>query len=118
LKKIRKSCELKSNITSVTKRYANFLFTSLNKDKDKDFLSKKEFCDLLRVHPSIFDVYLSGFHTYIWQSNKEGLPEYTDLKAIIEGEAKIWTYKTFKPVYLRMFKTTIIVSESPNQKAE
>lgn len=79
LKKVRKSCQLKSNISSVTKRYATYLFTSLNLDKEKDALSKKQFCDLLRAHPSIFDVYLAGFHTYIWQANVIGLPEYVDI---------------------------------------
>lgn len=76
LKKIRKTGKLKSNISSVTKRYANYLFTSLNLDKDKDFLSKREFCDLLKAHPSIFDAYLAGFHTYIWHLDTNGYPEY------------------------------------------
>ena len=33
LKKIRKSGKLKSNITSVTRRYATYLFASANLDK-------------------------------------------------------------------------------------
>ena len=109
LKKIRKSCQLKSNISSVTKRYATYLFASLNLDKENDVLSKKQFCDLLRAHPSIFDVYLAGFHTYIWQNNVIGLPEYVDITPDIEGEAKQWNQSVSKPVYLRLVKTTILV---------
>ena len=66
LKKIRKTGKLKSNITSVARRYATFLFTSANLDKEKDVFSKRQFCDLLKTHPSIFDVYLAGFHINIW----------------------------------------------------
>lgn len=79
LKKIRKTGKLKSNISSVTKRYATYLFTSLNLDKEVDYLNKKQFTDLLRAHPSIFDAYLGGFHTYIWQLNANGKPQYTDV---------------------------------------
>jgi hypothetical protein len=63
----------------VTKRYATYLFTSLNLNKEVDFLNKKQFTDLLKAHPSIFDVYLAGFHTYIWQVNSNGKLEYLDL---------------------------------------
>lgn len=67
LKKTRRTAQLKSNIASVTKRYATYLFVSLNLDKEKDVFSKAHFYKLLKDHPSIFDAYLSGFHNYVWQ---------------------------------------------------
>ena len=79
LKKIRKTGKLKSNISSVTKRYATYLFTSKNLDKDVEFLNKKQFTDILKDHPSIFDAYLAGFHTYIWQTNSNGQPEWKEI---------------------------------------
>jgi hypothetical protein len=72
LKKTRKTAQLKSNIASVTKKYATFLFVSQNLDKEKDVFSKTNFYKLLTDHPSIFDAYLSGFHNYVWQVTAEG----------------------------------------------
>jgi hypothetical protein len=37
---VRKNFKVKSNIASLTKKYANFLFANYNLDKDKDFFSK------------------------------------------------------------------------------
>jgi hypothetical protein len=74
LKKIRKTGKLKSNISSVTKRYATYLFTSQNLDKETQYLSKKKFMEILQSHPSIFNAYLSSFHTYIWQLSQNGQP--------------------------------------------
>jgi hypothetical protein len=85
LKKIRKSCNLKSNITSLVKRYATYLFTGANLDRDKDFFSKKQFCDLLKAHPSIFDVYCAGFHNYIWEVDSQKRPLYFSMQAEVQG---------------------------------
>ena len=65
--------QLKSNIASVTKRYATYLFVGQNLDKEKDVFSKEHFYRLLKDHPSIFNAYISGFHTYIWQVGEKGL---------------------------------------------
>ena len=75
--------KLKSNITSLARRYATFLFTSANLDREKDVFSKKQFCDLLKAHPSIFDVYLAGFHTNIWEEDKNGQPKYLQKDELI-----------------------------------
>lgn len=48
LKKIRKTGKLKSNISSVTKRYAKFLFTKYNRDKESEYLSKNNFIEILK----------------------------------------------------------------------
>lgn len=90
LKKIRKSCNLKSNITSLVKRYATYLFTSANLDRDKEFFSKKQFCDLLKAHPSVFDVYCAGFHKYIWEVDSKGRPLYYSMQAEVQGEGLSW----------------------------
>lgn len=87
LKKVRKSAQLKSNIASVTKRYATFLFVSQNLDKEKDVFSKANFYKLLVDHPSIFDVYLSGFHNYVWQVTADG-PEFQRMKVEVESGAR------------------------------
>ena len=78
-KLVKKSCELKSSISSITRRYAAYLFTSSNINKDVDVLSKNQFYKILKEHSSIFDTYLSGFHTYVWQANSKGVPEYQDI---------------------------------------
>lgn len=39
-KKSRKNPKIQSNVASLTKKYANFLFTSYNLDKEKDEFSK------------------------------------------------------------------------------
>lgn len=39
-KQRNKVLKIKSNIASLTKKYANFLFTSANLNKEKDFFSK------------------------------------------------------------------------------
>lgn len=78
-KLVKKSCELKSSISSITRRYAAYLFTSSNINKDVDVLSKNQFYKILKEHSSIFDTYLSGFHTYVWQTNSKGVPEYQDI---------------------------------------
>lgn len=112
LKKIRKTCKLKSNITSIVKRYATYLFTSANLDKDKDFFSKKKFCELLKAHPSIFDVYLAGFHTYIWQVNALGQPEYVSIKADIQGSGNLWEGGKSTPFFFKLIKSTILAFEN------
>ena len=109
LKKIRKTGKLKSNISSVTKRYATYLFTSLNLDKDKDLLTKRQFCDLLQAHPSIFNAYLAGFHTYIWQIDPNGKPEYLGISSQVEGFAKLLSENIVNIMYLRLKKTTLFI---------
>jgi hypothetical protein len=89
LKKNRKPSQLKSNISSITKRYATYLFTSLKLDKEKDVFSTSNFTKLLKDHPSIFDAYMAGFHTYIWQVDSHGTPEYLSIHPEIEGESKV-----------------------------
>jgi hypothetical protein len=42
----------------------------------------------LKDHPSIFDVYMSGFHGYVWQVDVRGSPEYLGIKPYIEGPAQ------------------------------
>ena len=68
LKKNRKNVRISSNVSTLTKKYATFLFQSYSLDKDKDEFSKENFFKLLEDHPALFNVYLSGFHTYIWQT--------------------------------------------------
>ena len=63
----RKTFKIKSNVASLTKQYARFLFVSANLCKDKDVFSKEHFFKLIQEHPSLFNAYLTGFHTYIWQ---------------------------------------------------
>jgi hypothetical protein len=110
LKKIRKSCKLKSNITSIAKRYATYLFTSANLDKDKDVFSKKQFCSMLLRHPSIFDVYLAGFHTQVWECEANGKPKYMTVAPIhIEGECKMTVCGLTSSAYLKLSKMTILV---------
>lgn len=109
LKKIRKTCKLKSNITSIVKRYATYLFTSANLDKDKDFFSKKKFCELLKTHSSIFDVYVAGFHTYIWQVNALGQPEYATIEPEIQGGGHLWEAGQSTHLFFKLIKSTILV---------
>jgi hypothetical protein len=108
LKKTRRTAQLKSNIASVTKRYATYLFVSLNLDKEKDVFSKTHFYKLLKDHPSIFDAYLSGFHNYIWQIDAEG-PEFQKLTPWIEGSAKEVNHFDEEKIYLKFIRTTIFV---------
>lgn len=108
LKKTRRTAQLKSNIASVTKRYATYLFVSLNLDKEKDVFSKAHFYKLLKDHPSIFDAYLSGFHNYVWQIDTEG-PEFQKLNPWIESSATEISNFNEEKVYLKFIRTTIFV---------
>jgi len=65
-KKNRKNQKIKSNISTLTKKYATFLFETNGLDIQKDIFSKEKFYKLIQDHPELFNVYLSGFHTYIW----------------------------------------------------
>ena len=47
-KKSRKSPKIQSNVASLTKKYASFLFTSYNLDKEKDEFSKENFFTLIQ----------------------------------------------------------------------
>ena len=73
----RKQLQLQTNISSATKRYCTFLFVSLDLDKEKDVFEKRHFTTLLKKHPSIFDAYLVGFHTYVWRVDADNNPEFT-----------------------------------------
>ena len=111
--KIRKTGIVKSNITSVARKYAAFLFKSANLDKQCDYFSKKQFCDLLRAHPSIFDVFIAGFHTNIWEEDKNGSPKYLlpqDL--IIQGKCRMISGNLASEVYLKLIKSTILVFDA------
>ena len=96
---------------SITKRYATYLFKSLNLDKEKDVFSKDHFYRLLKYHPSIFDVYMSGFHGYVWQVDTHGSPEYLGVGMVpwIEGPAQEKVDEISSPVYLRFIRTTIFI---------
>lgn len=72
----RKNFKIRSNVASLTRQYARFLFVSANLDKKKDDFKKEHFFKLIQDHPSLFHAYLSGFHTYIWQVDDIGDPEY------------------------------------------
>lgn len=108
LKKVRKSAQLKSNIASVTKRYATFLFVSQNLDKERDVFSKANFYKLLVDHPSIFDVYLSGFHNYVWQVTAEG-PEFQRTKVEVESAAREVVGFDTEKVHLKFIRTTLFI---------
>jgi hypothetical protein len=114
LKKIRKNYKLKSNITSVVKRFATYLFTSANLDKEKDVFSKHQFCDLLKVHPSIFDVYLAGFHTYIWEVDNMNRPKYTTASCQVSGNCKMTINNLSAQVYLKLIRNTLLVFDNAN----
>ena len=109
--------QLQSNISSATRRYCTFLFVSLNLDKEKDVFERKHFYELLEKHPSIFDAYLTGFHTYVWRVDENGVPEFTKEDTYIEGEATIEQGESYgeakaeKPgkKYLKLIKKTIMV---------
>lgn len=73
-KGVRKNLKIRSNIASLTKKYANYLFASAGLNKEKDFFSKENFFKLIQEHPSLFNAYLSGFHTYIWQVGDDDEP--------------------------------------------
>jgi hypothetical protein len=66
--------KIKSNIASLTKQYARYLFISANLNKDKDVFSRENFFRLIQEHPSLFYAYLTGFHTYIWQVDENEEP--------------------------------------------
>jgi len=116
LKKIRKNYKLKSNITSVVKRFATYLFTSANLDKEKDVFSKHQFCDLLKLHPSIFDVYLQGFHTYIWEVDNLNRPKYTTATCQVSGSCKILANNLTAQVYLKLIRNTLLVFSDKNSE--
>lgn len=61
--------KIQSNVASLTKKYANYLFSSAGLNKEKDVFSKENFFHLIQEHPSLFNAYLTGFHTYIWQAD-------------------------------------------------
>lgn len=97
----------------MAKRYATYLFTSCNLDRDKDLFSKRQFCDLLKAHPSIFDVYLAGFHTYVWQANSFGKPEYSSIQAEVEGRGTLKEGDSSFPFYFKLIKSTMFAFEEP-----
>ncbi len=66
LKTKRKNLQIKSNISSLVKKYANYLFHEAKIDKETGRVSKNQFYELVKNHPSIFNVYFLGFHTYVW----------------------------------------------------
>jgi hypothetical protein len=108
-KRQNKPSKLKSNVPSITKRYATYLFKSLNLDKEKDVFCKDHFYRLLKDHPSIFDVYMSGFHGYVWQVDVRGSPEYLKIDSWIEGPAQEKVDELSSPVYLKFIRTTIFI---------
>jgi hypothetical protein len=63
----RRDIKLKSNIATLTEKYAAYLFHSAQLDRHKDSFTKEHFFNLIQEHPSLFNVYLTGFHTYVWQ---------------------------------------------------
>ena len=69
----------------------------------------KQFCDLLKAHPSIFDVYLAGFHTHIWEVDEIGLPNYCSAECLIEGNCRLLVDNLTASVYIKMIKNTILV---------
>lgn len=67
----KRNLKVKSNIASLTKKYANFLFNNYNLDKETDVFSKENFFQLLQEHTGLFNAYLSGFHLYVWQADDD-----------------------------------------------
>jgi uncharacterized protein YllA (UPF0747 family) len=112
MKKNRKNLQVKTNISSLTKKYVAYLFKSFNLDKENQKFTKDHFKTLLENHPSIFKIYLSGFHTYIWQ-HTDGKPDFMDITSWIEGKSKMVYTDETKNVYLKFVRTTIFVLENP-----
>lgn len=52
---------------------------------------------------------MAGFHTYIWQVDSHGTPEYLSIHPEIEGECKVKFEEKFTVVYLKLIRTTIFV---------
>jgi hypothetical protein len=107
-KKNRKNPKIRSNVASLTKKYANFLFTSYNLDKEKDEFSKENFFKLIQEHPALFNVYLTGFHTYVWQVDN-GEPLYLRITPYLECYARQLYQDSSDRVYLKFIKTTVFV---------
>ena len=70
----KKNMHLTSNITSLVKKYAAYIFKELKLDKNKEEMNEEQFCMILRSHQKIFHIYFEGFHSYIWQFDDDGLP--------------------------------------------
>ena len=105
----RKQLKIKSNLACLTKKYANYLFKSYNLQREKDDFSKEHFFSLIQEHPGLFNVYLSGFHTYIWQVGDNDEPEYFRVTPWIESPA-VERYRHSKgTVFLKFIQKTIFV---------
>ena len=60
--------QLTSNIASLVKKYATYLFSEMKIDKFKGEMSREQFCALIKEHYQIFTSYFEGFHSYVWQT--------------------------------------------------
>ena len=112
----RKSLKIKSNIASLTKQYARYLFVCSNLSKDKDVFSREHFFKLIQEHPSLFNVYLTGFHTYIWQVDENDEPEYFKAMSWVESDAEQRFRGEKNSVYLKFIQKTIFVMPTKRKK--
>ena len=96
-------------MSSLTRQYARFLFVSANLNKNKDVFKREHFFKLIQDHPSLFHAYLSGFHTYVWQVDDLGDPEYLKAEPWAESEAEERYQEEKATVYLKFIQKTIFV---------
>lgn len=108
LRHLRPKLKIRSNIATLTKKYARFLFEKAGLNKDKDEFSKELFYRLIREHLALFNVYMAGFHTYIWQET-DGQVEFNNISPWMEGEATETHLGQRQRVYLKYVRTTIFV---------
>lgn len=108
--------KIQSNVASLTKKYANYLFSSAELNKEKDVFSKENFFHLIQEHPSLFNAYLTGFHTYIWQVDENDEPEYYKAIPWIESEATERFHDDENQVFLKFVHKTVFVLKNKKKK--
>ena len=71
---------------------------------------------MIQENPSLFNAYLSGFHTYIWQVDDNDEPDYFKAISWIESEAEERFKDEKNSVFLKFIQKTIFVMTSKKKK--
>ena len=111
-----KNMKVTNNVASLVKKYAVFIFKELKLDKNKEEIKLEQFLDIVDQQQSIFNVYMEGFHLYIWLLEDDGLPMYKKMTPWIEGNAVEVFMKEKTNRYLFYIRTTLFVFNSKNSK--
>ena len=111
-----KNMKVTNNIASLVKKYAAFIFKQLNLDKSKQEISLDQFIEIVNQQPTILNVYMEGFHLYVWKIEDNRRPLYWDITSYIEGQCLEIFLKDEEDRYLRLIRTTLFVFNTKTSK--